>query len=1087
MEIRYDVVPMEIETLLLQFKRLLDRFSQNPAASTRSRCVLVLCLIVLSHVAIAQSPDFLHPTQTGPFRYNGISFVELSVTGPQSGYKDPVNLGSSDPVVTIDNMIADIKATGANLVKFTFSSGQVKTYTDNAYDPTIPFPNEGTSANIIAFGKKLTAQGIGCYVQPFAGVANVIAGATNTSTVQPTDPRAFMAQHIPRLVSLAQIAESMGCEFFSLFGDETEQLAVLPTLTDLWIQAITQVRGVFSGRVIPSSAWGEHGGPYTFNHQPEIIGMLDLFGVEFGPAFTNHDDPTVAELAASYTNNSQGHNSLQAVADIHTLYQKAIFLSDQAWGSFKGSNVQSDDVLFGEYPASQFTVDYQEQVNLYQAFYQVMPTLDPQWMLGGTFDSVDRLPYAFKDKLLPPYLGTVGESLMGKPALQTITQVYHTTSPIRAPADGWWYNPATPGTYYVLDAENGVVHLGILSYSATGDPRWSLVRCVQRPTGEYVGTAEQYTGGWALNQAAMPPEGIADGAAVQLVFNSAATATLQIGADSVPIQRYQFSDQWASPMLNAPRTGWWDQTTQSGRGYFLEVQGNTLLIGGLIYGTSGQPSWFTSTGPMDSTGAFAGSLTVCSAQANPDGSLQAPNCEATTDTIRLVFSAQWRATLTLGRESPVDLRRYRQAEIGWAGPAPSFALPNPTFLGQGNIVNPASFATGLSPGSIGKILGSGLTRGVSGIIRASKSSVPYSIQGTSVLVNGLPAPILGIANVNGVESINFQVPWEVQGAPIPPIPMATQPFIVTNDPVASVTVMNNGTASPSWRGPFYVLQPAIFTTDGIHAVAVRPDGSLVTPQSPTRAGDVLKLCGTGFGPVTPQPPTGAPAGMSQMNTMPTFGVNGRSTVPQYAGLTPSAVGLYQFEVVVPDGLASGDLPAAFNVGGQISNIFSIPVEGAAGGQKSGELIKNGGFDPSIGNWFLYLAPNSGAAATLDWSTSIVHDGNYSAHISVTTSGTPGDVVLFQGGLPLVQGATYLLQFWATSSNARTLSFGINGGGQNFLTTSVTIRSGWQFYQIAFQATESATNGQLGFYFGAQAGDTWLDNVSLTTLIAATNP
>jgi uncharacterized protein (TIGR03437 family) len=1054
--------------------------------------VLVLCLIVLSHVALAQSSDFLHPTQTGPFRYNGISFVELGVTGPQSGYKDPVNLGSGDPVVTIDNMIADIKATGANLVKFTFSSGQVKTYTDNAYDPTIPFPMEGTAANIIAFGKKLTAQGIGCYVQPFAGVENVVAGATNTSTVQPTDPPAFLARHIPRLVSLAQIAESMGCEFFSLFGDETEQLAVLPTLTDLWVQAITQVRGVFSGRVIPSSAWGEHGGPYTFNHQPEIIGMLDLFGVEFGPAFTNHDDPTVAELVASYTNNSQGHNSLQAVADIHTLYQKAIFLSDQAWGSFKGSNVLSDDVLFGEYPASQFTVDYQEQVNLYQAFYQVMPTLDPQWMLGGTFDSVDRLPYTFKDKLLPPYLGTVGESLMGKPALQTITQVYHTTSPMRAPADGWWYNPATPGTYYVLDAENGVVHLGILSYGATGDPQWSLVRCVQRPTGEYVGTAEQYIGGWALNQAAMPPAGIADGVAVQLVFNSAATATLQIGAESVPIQRYQFSDQWASPMLNAPRTGWWDQTTQSGRGYFLEVQGNTLLIGGLVYGTSGQPSWFTSTGPVDSKGAFAGSLTVCSAQANPDGSLQATNCEATTDTIRLVFSAPWRATLTLGRESPVDLRRYRQAEIGWAGPAPSFALPNPTFLGQGNIVNPASFATGLSPGSIGKILGSGLTRGVSGIIRASESSVPYSIHGTSVLINGLPAPIRGIANVNGVESINFQVPWEVQGAPIPPIPMATQPFIVTNDPVASVTVMNNGTASPSWRAPFYVLQPAIFTTDGIHPVAVRSDGSLVTPQSPTRAGDVLKLYGTGFGPVTPQPLTGAPAGMSQMNTMPTFGVNGRSTVPQYAGLTLSAVGLYQFEVVVPDGLATGDLPAAFNVGGQISNIFSIPVQGAVSVQSS-ELIRNGGFEnPFMGDWLLYVNPNSGFAATLDRSTSVVHDGNYSADISVTTSGSnPGGVVFFQGGLTLARGITYLLQFWAKSSNARTLPLVITkggNGGQNYgLSTSVTIGSDWHLYQVAFQATESATDGQLSFYLGAQTGDTWLDSFSLTALIAATNP
>ena len=137
----------------------------------------------------------------------------------------------------------------------------------------------------------------------------------------------------------------------------------------------------------------------------------------------------------------------------------------------------------------------------------------------------------------------------------------------------------------------------------------------------------------------------------------------------MPIQRYQFSDQWASPMLNAPRTGWWDQVTQSGRGYFLEVQGNTLFVGGLIYSPSGQPSWFTSAGPVDSTGNFSGNLSVCYAQA----------CKATSDTIHL--TTPWRATLTLGQEGPVEIR-YRQTEIGWAGPAPSFPLPNPVFLGQ---------------------------------------------------------------------------------------------------------------------------------------------------------------------------------------------------------------------------------------------------------------------------------------------------------------------------------------------------------------------------------------------------------------------
>jgi len=110
---------------------------------------------------------------------------------------------------------------------------------------------------------------------------------------------------------------------------------------------------------------------------------------------------------------------------------------------------------------------------------------------------------------------------------------------------------------------------------------------------------------------------------------------------------------------------------------------------------------------------------------------------------------------------------------------------------------------------------------------------------------------------------------------------------------------------------------------------------------------------------------------------------------------------------------------------------------------------------------------------------------------VTASGSnPGGVVFFQPGLPLVQGTTYLLQFWATSSNARTLAFVItNGGGaQNYgLSTSVTNGSAWQLYQIPFQATESATNGQFGFYFGAQTGDTWLDSISLVALGPATSP
>lgn len=1021
--------------------------------------------------------DFLQPLQVGPFRWNGISYLDWKFTDPWLiGYQ----------VATVDEIISEIKATGANLVKITLNPGQLKNYTDNAYDPAVPFPDEGSYADILAFGQKLTSLGIHCLMTPFVAVENAIAGSSGTSTAQPTDPRAFMLQHIPRLVSLAQLAEGMGCEYFQLFGDEFETYAADPTLTDLWLQAVAQIRAVFSGRMTTESAWGEHGGPWTFNHIPELIAPLDVFGIGFSPSFTDHDDPTVAELVASYQQNAQGNKILQAVSDMHTLYGKPLIIADASFASFKGANILSEVVLYGQNPASQFTVDYQEQVNLYQAFFQAMPTLDPGWMLGVTFDSIDRLPYAWKEMYQPPYLGMLGESLRGKPAIQTLTSAYNSTRPQTTPANGWWYNPASPGTYYAMESENDVVRLAVLGFSSQGAAQWSWVRCVQTTPGTYVGTLEQYTGGQALNQPPVPPSGIVDGPAVQIAFNGAATATLTIGTQTIPIQRYQFSNEWASPMLNAPRTGWWDEPTQSGRGYFVEVQGNTLLIGGLIYNSAGQPTWFTSSDPVDVTGNFSGNLTVCSMPVPQ----QAPTCTTTSDTIRLTFSSPWRAMLTLGNEASVEIRRYRVTEIGWTGSAPSFALPNPTFLGQGTIVNPADFATGLSPGSIAQILGTGLTRGVNGIVGPSGSNVPYSIQGTSVLVNGLPAPILGIANVNGVEAVNFQVPWEVQGAPIPPAPLANEPFIVTKNAVATVVVVNNGTVSTPMRAPFYNLQPAVSTIDGTHAVAVRPDGSLVSAQSPAKVGDVLTLYGTGFGPVTPQPPTGTPAGVSKLNTTPTFGINGHNTVPQYAGLTPMSVGLYQFNVVVPDGLASGDLPAVIGVAGQNSNFFSIPVQGVAGVQS--ELIQNGGFEnPFMGEWGLYVNASDGVAATLDRSTTVVHDGNYSAHISVTAPGTLGDVNFFQRGLPLVQGTTYLLQFWANSSNAQTLSLAIQKGGGDFhsygLTTSVTLGSGWQLYRIPFQATESATDGQLSFFFGTQTGDTWLDSVSLMAVIAATSP
>jgi uncharacterized protein (TIGR03437 family) len=1050
-------------------------------------CTLLL-LVAFSEGTRSQAPDFLHPQQQGPFQVNSLEWVEFPTHGLQTGYVDPVNLGPGYSVPTLDQIIPEIKATGANVMKITLGGGQVKNYTDNAYDPALPFPLEGKFSDILAFGRKLTSQGTPCWMDSLFTVENVNEASPTAPNprIHPSDPRAFMMQHIPRLVSLAQFAESMGCEYFSLFGDDTEPLVADPSITDLWAQAITQVRTVFSGRVISEAG----GTGFTFDHQPQIIGMLDIFGVGLLQSSTGHPDPTVAELVAAYQKNADGVNILKDLTSVHTLYQKPILVGCDCFASFKGSNTTGVGIITDPVAAGQFTVDYQEQVNEYQAGFQALGSLDPSWMLGAVFHEFDRLPYAFKDATLPAYFGTLGISLRGKPALQTLTQAYQASQPLTTPANGWWFNPTTPGTFYAMEAENGVVRLAIMTYSAQGDPQWNLARCVQTTPGTYVGTMEQYTGGWALNRKSAPPAAIVDGPPVKLVFNNAATATLRIGDQNLSIQRYQFSDQWASTMLNAPRTGWWDQVTQSGRGYFFEVQGNTLFVGGLIYSPSGRPSWFTSIGPVDSTGNFSGNLTVCSAPVNTDGALQTPVCRATADTIHLVFSAPWRATLTLGQESPVEIRRYRQTEIGWAGPAPSFAIQNPAFLGQSATVNAASFATGVAPGSIGTIFGTGLTRGVTGVVQAPSGPLPYSLRGTSVLVNAIPAPIFAISNVNGQEQINFQAPWEIQGEPIPPQPPLS-PIVVTTNPSVSIVVVNNGSVSAALRALSSNIQPAVITSDGIHAVAVHPDYSLVTAQNPARPGDVITLYGVGFGPVTPSASTGAPAGASPpsvLNPNPTVGISGHNASVLFAGLSPGSVGLYQFNIVVPDGLGIGDLPALINVGGQTSNGFSLPVQGQPVVQS--ELIQNGSFEsPVIPAWIEYVDPNSTAKATFERTTATAHDGNYSEHVSVTTAGTLGNVALLQLGIPVVQGTSYLFQFWAKSSNTRNLGVGIlsNADFHSYgLQTVITLgNTDWQIYRVTFQASETNT-GRLVFYFGDQTGDVWLDSVSLQAVAGPGN-
>ncbi|MFB3777840.1 MAG: SBBP repeat-containing protein [Bryobacteraceae bacterium] len=231
---------------------------------------------------------------------------------------------------------------------------------------------------------------------------------------------------------------------------------------------------------------------------------------------------------------------------------------------------------------------------------------------------------------------------------------------------------------------------------------------------------------------------------------------------------------------------------------------------------------------------------------------------------------------------------------------------------EASTTNAASFVSGLTPGGAATIFGANLSV-ASGILAAHSLPLPTSLNGTSVAVNGILAPLLAIADVDGREQINFVVPWTIAG-----------------EQEATVQVVNNGLASLPVRVPVLPAQPGMFLIDGVHAAALHGMGySLVGAELPARRGEVVLLYATGLGAVDPPVADGAPAPAdppSRTLTLPEVVIGGIPAEVQFSGLAPGYAGLYQLNVLVPAGVAAGDADVVITISGQASNAAKLPVQ-----------------------------------------------------------------------------------------------------------------------------------------------------------------
>ena len=211
----------------------------------------------------------------------------------------------------------------------------------------------------------------------------------------------------------------------------------------------------------------------------------------------------------------------------------------------------------------------------------------------------------------------------------------------------------------------------------------------------------------------------------------------------------------------------------------------------------------------------------------------------------------------------------------------------PAITAEG-VVNAASFRTGVTPGSLATVFGSGITS-LPGIVAPTAFPLPTNLGGISVAVNGIATPILGVASINGQEQINFQVPFEVAGAS-----------------TVSVVVTANGQSSSAVTVPVMPAQPEFFAI--------------------TRSGNTATLWMTGLGAVSNAPATGAPAPanpLAQVSERILVTIDGITAPVTFAGLAPGFAGLYQVNVTVPEGVAAG-APVSVTMGAGTSKPMSLP-------------------------------------------------------------------------------------------------------------------------------------------------------------------
>lgn len=212
-----------------------------------------------------------------------------------------------------------------------------------------------------------------------------------------------------------------------------------------------------------------------------------------------------------------------------------------------------------------------------------------------------------------------------------------------APENGWWWNPAESGRGYFLEWQGDQLFIAGYFYEADGRSTWMFSGGTMSGPNAFAGRLWAVRGGQTLVGDYVPPASFTDVGELKLEFIAPDFGTLTWPGGVVPIQRHVFGT--GSPPFQ-PK-GWWWNPDENGRGFSIDVQGDTLFMAGFMYDTAGNPVWYISSGKLSSPKSYSGTLLQVSGGQTMSGPYKPPTSFVPVGTVAVEFASTETGVLTL--------------------------------------------------------------------------------------------------------------------------------------------------------------------------------------------------------------------------------------------------------------------------------------------------------------------------------------------------------------------------------------------------------------------------------------------------------